>query len=200
MNKPNKTILLVDYENIQNIDLSLIKEENIEIKIFVGQTQNKIPFNLVQTAQRFGQRLEWIKIEGIGNNALDFHIAFCLGRLFKDIEGSTFLILSKDKGFDPLVRYINKSKANCHRIPSLVEFFQEKGIIAQNTDLVVEVLEKLSKVQKNKRPRTKTTLQQYLKSLLRQKKLSEQEINILVETLFVQNKISEGTNRLTYNF
>ena len=199
MDKP-RTTLLVDYENIQNIDLSLIKEENIEIKIFVGQTQNKIPFNLVQTAQQFGQRLEWIKIEGIGNNALDFHLAFYLGKLFKDVEGETFLILSKDKGFDPLVRYINKSKVNCQRILSLVEFVREKSIIARNTDLVVEVIEKLSKVQKNKRPRTKKTLQQYLKSLLRQKKLNEQEINILVETLFVQNKISEGINRLTYNF
>ena len=199
MDKP-KTTLLVDYENTQNIDLSLIEEENIKIKIFVGHTQNKIPSNLVQTAQRFGQRLEWIKIEGIGNNALDFHLAFYLGRLFKDSEGETFLILSKDKGFDPLVRYINKSKVKCQRITNLVEFVREKGIVARNTDLVIEVVEKLSKVQKNKRPRTKKTLQQYLKSLLRQKKLNEQEINVLIETLFVQNKISEGTNRLTYNF
>lgn len=199
MDKP-KITLLVDYENIQNIDLSLIEEENIEIKIFVGQTQNKIPFNLVQTAQRFGQRLEWIKIEGIGNNALDFHLAFYLGRLSKDVEGETFLILSKDKGFDPLVRYINKSKVKCQRITSLVEFFREKDLVVRNTDLVVEVIEKLSKVQKNKRPRTKKTLQQYLKSLLRQKKLSESEISVLVETLFAHNKISEGTNRLTYNF
>lgn len=199
MDQP-KTILLVDYENIQNIDLSSIKEENIEIKIFVGQTQNKIPFNLVQTAQRFGQRLEWIKIDGIGNNALDFYLAFYLGRLFQNTEGETFLILSKDKGFDPLVRYINKNQVNCYRIQSLVEFFEEQNAIDSNNNLVLEVIEKLSKVEKNKRPRTKKTLQQYLKSLLNKKKLSEQEINTLIETLFIQDKISQGINRLTYNF
>jgi hypothetical protein len=164
--KLKKTILLVDYENIQNIDLSVIQEQDIDIKIFVGQAQNKIPIELVQATQRFGQRVEWIKIEEAGSNALDFHIAFYLGRFSKDIGGGSFLILSKDKGFDPLIK----------------------------------VIENLSKIQKNKRPRTRKTLRQHIKTLLTQKKLSDQEIDTLVNTLFVQKKIYEASNHLTYNF
>ena len=199
--KLKKTILLVDYENIQNIDLSVIQEQNIDIKIFVGQTQNKIPIELVQTTQRLGQRVEWIKIEGTGNNALDFHIAFYLGRFSKDIGGDSFIILSKDKGFDPLIKYINKSKVNCRRIQSLLELSKEKDVlISQNTDSMAKVIENLSKIQKNKRPRTRKTLRQHIKSLLTQKKLSDQKIDTLVDTLFVQKKVSEASNHLTYNF
>lgn len=124
--KLKKTILFVDYENIQNIDLSVIQEQEIEIKIFVGQAQNKIPIELVQVTQKFGQKVEWIKIEGSGSNALDFHIAFYLGRFSKSIGEGSFLILSKDKGFDPLIKYINKSKVNCQRIQSLLELSQKK--------------------------------------------------------------------------
>jgi hypothetical protein len=199
--KLKKTILLVDYENIQNIDLSVIQEQDIDIKIFVGQAQNKIPIELVQATQRFGQRVEWIKIEEAGSNALDFHIAFYLGRFSKDIGGGSFLILSKDKGFDPLIKYINKSKVNCQRIQSLLELSKEKdALISQNTDSVAKVIENLSKIQKNKRPRTRKTLRQHIKTLLTQKKLSDQEIDTLVNTLFVQKKIYEASNHLTYNF
>ncbi|MGG6296894.1 PIN domain-containing protein [Leptolyngbya sp. AN02str] len=199
--KLKKTILLVDYENIQNINLSVIQEQEIEIKIFVGQAQNKVPIELVQATQKFGSRVEWIKIEGTGSNALDFHIAFYLGRFSKDIGGGSFLILSKDKGFDPLIKYINKSKVNCQRIQSLLELSKEKdALISQNTDSITKAIENLSKIQKNKRPRTRKTLRQHIKSLLIQKKLSDQEIDTLVDTLFVQKKISEASNHLTYNF
>lgn len=57
-----KTILLVDYENIQNLDLSIIQEQDIDIKIFVGQAQNKIPIELAKSTQQLGQRVEWIQI------------------------------------------------------------------------------------------------------------------------------------------
>lgn len=199
--KLKKTILLVDYENIQNIDLSVIQQQDVDIKIFVGQAQNKSPIELVQATQKFGQSIEWIKIEGSGSNALDFHIAFYLGRFSKDIEGISFFILSRDKGFDPLIKYLNKSKVNCQRIESLLELSKEKDVsIAKNTDSIAKVIENLSKIEKNKRPRTRKTLHQHIKSLLTQKKLSEQQIDILVDALSIQKKISEASDRLTYNF
>lgn len=195
-----QTMLLIDYENIHHIDLSLIEDETIDIKIFVGQAQNKIPFALVQTAQAFGKRIEWIKIDGVGNNALDFHIAFYLGKLSTEIVEAEFIILSKDKGYDPLIKHINKSQIACKRIQSLSELFPNKFDFVGDSELIGEIIEKLTKVQKNKRPRAKKTLHQYLKSLLSKKKLSDREINTLIDTLLVENKISTGSNRLVYNF
>jgi PIN domain len=199
--KPKKTILLVDYENIQNIDLSVIQEQDIDIKIFIGPAQNKIPIELVQASQQFGHRVEWIKIEAAGSNALDFHIAFYLGKFCKELGGGTFLILSKDKGFDPLIKYMNKSKVNCKRVQNLLDCFKKKDeTVSQNSTSIAKVIENLSKIQKNKRPRTRKTLSQHIKSLLTQKKPSEQEVDTLVDTLFLQKKISEISNHLTYNF
>lgn len=196
-----KTILLVDYENIQNIDLSLIQEKDIEIKIFVGQSQNKLPFDLVQSTQRFGNAVEWIKIEGSGADALDFHIAFYLGQLSKTDPGLSFIVLSKDKGFDPLIRYLCKQKIACRRIQGLLELSKEKDkIISQDEDLTTKVIENLSGIEKNKRPRNRNTLRQHIKTLLSKRKLSEQELDTLIDILFVQKKVSEVSNRITYNF
>jgi len=199
--KLKKTILFVDYENIQNLDLSQVQKQDIDIKIFLGQSQNKIPLELVQVTQQFGQRVEWIIIEGAGSNALDFHIAFFLGKLSQDSGNSSFIILSKDKGFDPLIKYISKQNMKCQRIESLKELSKEKDlVVSQNKDLVAKIIDNLSKIQKNKRPKTRKTLHQYIKSLLIKNKLSQQEIDTLLDTLFLDKKVFEASNHITYNF
>ena len=164
--KSEKTILLIDYENIHKIDLARIKQQDINIKIFVGQAQNKIPFDLVQAAQQFDNPVEWIKIEGSGSNALDFYIAFYLGQYFKDTKKGTFLVLSKDKGFDPLIKHINNSTINCQRIENLDNFSHKQGSSSdkKNPDLILEIINKLSKIEKNKRPVTQKSLHNLLKS------------------------------------
>jgi PIN domain len=199
--KLKKTVLLVDYENVQNLDLSVVQEQDIEIRIFIGQTQHKIPVELVQATQRLGQRVEWIKIEGTGSNALDFHIAFYLGQFSKDNDRNSFLILSKDKEFDPLIKYIKKNKINCRRIQSLLDLSKKKDVpISPNPNSAAKIVENLSKIQKERRPRTRKTLRQHVKSLFLQKKLNDPEIDSLVNTLFTQKNISEINNNLTYYF
>ena len=200
--KSEKTILLIDYENIHKIDLARIKQQDINIKIFVGQAQNKIPFDLVQAAQQFDNPVEWIKIEGSGSNALDFYIAFYLGQYFKDTKKGTFLVLSKDKGFDPLIKHINNSTINCQKIENLDNFSHKQGSSSdkKNPDLILEIINKLSKIEKNKRPVTQKSLHNLLKLQLAKKKLQDKDIVILVKTLFLQNKIAKDNNRLIYNF
>lgn len=195
-----RTILLIDFENVQNVDLSTISKKNIEIKIFVGQSQNKISFDLVQATQCFGNTIEWIKAEGSGSNSLDFHIAFYLGKLSRDNPKTSFIILSKDKGFDPLIRYICKQEIACQRIQSLLELANEKERISLDENLIVKVLENLSRIDNNKRPKNRRTLRQHIKTILAQNKLSEQELDTLVDILIVQKKVSEVSDRIAYNF
>ncbi|WP_370868178.1 PIN domain-containing protein [Sulfuriferula sp.] len=60
---------------------------------------------LQNTRQRPTVSAGWIftsKIEGTGKNALDFHIAFQLGRTIETAPQTECFVLSKDKGFDPL--------------------------------------------------------------------------------------------------
>ena len=193
----NDKFLLIDYENIQKVDLTGVPE-NMLIKIFVGQSQKNIPFELVQQAQRFGHGIEWIKIEGQGNNALDFHIAFYLGKFHLKHKEASFIILSKDKGFDPLIKHVNNLKVDCRRINSMFELsgVTDNSVMDQNLKRTIELL---SKIEKSKRPRKRTTLSKHVSSIF-QKKLNDPEIEKIIDYLFIEKLISETGGKVSYNF
>lgn len=77
-----KRLLLVDFENVHKVDLSVL-DDSYRAIIYVGAKQN--PPKAARkpaTAHRF-TRVDFQRIEGSGKNALDFHIAFQLGRTFE---------------------------------------------------------------------------------------------------------------------
>lgn len=96
-------LLLVDFENVQQVNLSHLGD-SMDVVIFVGATQKAVPIELVTAAQKLGTRVKWQRVEGNGNNALDFHIACHLGRVLEKSPQLHCIVLSKDKGFDPLLR------------------------------------------------------------------------------------------------
>lgn len=116
----SKFLLLVDLENVHKVDLSRL-DESYRAIIYVGANQNPPKASRQQeTAHRFS-RVDFQKIEGTGKNALDFHIAFQLGRTFETAPDTLCIVLSKDKGFDPLLSHLNKNGLQCRRIHSLDE-------------------------------------------------------------------------------
>ena len=122
---PDQTkLLLVDYENVQQVELAGL-DDSFRVIIFVGADQKNVPFDLVIKAQKLGGRVEWQKITGNGSNALDFFIACQLGRVFEKSPRPECTVLSKDKGFDPLLRYLNENGLKCKRINSLAEVHQK---------------------------------------------------------------------------
>lgn len=188
--------LFVDFENVHSFDLSSLGDD-VKVYIFVGSQQNRIPFELVTEAQKRGDLLEWIRIAGQGRNALDFHIAYYLGDLngtvSKDIE---FTVLSKDTGYDPLVRHIKDLGRSCSRINSLKEIARgaTPGADDPATQRAITIL---SKLDKTKRPRTRNTLGKHLQSALG-RKMGEDEVESIVDNLFITGKVSEQNRRLIY--
>lgn len=71
--------------------------------------------DLVQQALGMGSRFERVCINGNGRNALDFHIACHLGEAICKFPKAEFVILSNDKGFDPLVRHLVARGLRCRR-------------------------------------------------------------------------------------
>jgi len=121
-------VLLVDFENIQDLDyLKKLRNTDFEVRVFLGPHQAKLPTALVRQAQPFGNRLQWIQMEGHGKNALDFHIAYTVGLLSAETRKRRIFILSKDTGFDPLISYLSKRTIACERIEELGKFLTEKG-------------------------------------------------------------------------
>ncbi len=86
---------------------------NARIKIFVGQMQSKLPTALVQQAQALGSRLQWV-LEA-RRKPSSVHIACHLGEGICKYPKAEFVILSNDKGFDPLVRHLVARGFKCRR-------------------------------------------------------------------------------------
>ena len=116
-------VLLVDFENIQDLDyLKKLRNTDYEVRVFLGPHQSRIPTELARQAQPFGDRLHWIQMEGQGKNALDFHIAYTIGLLVAESRTRKIYILSKDTGFDPLISYLAKRSIACERIEEMGRF------------------------------------------------------------------------------
>ncbi len=192
----NQILLLVDFENVQQVDLAQL-DEHFNVIIFVGLVQKSIPIDLVVSAQKLGDRVEWQRVEGNGSNALDFYIACHLGRILEKSPGLNCVVLSKDKGFDPLLRHLNKTGLKCSRINSLLEL-EPKSTAAEEPNYQ-RVFELLSKTEKKLRPRKRATLSQHISAMF-QKKIAQSEIDRVIDILFANKKISESNNTITYDF
>lgn len=110
-----KPYYLIDFENVQPRALDRLRPGEARIKVFLGQHQNRLMLELVQALQPFGADAEYIQITGSGPDAVDFHIAFYIGRLAAAEPGASFTIVSKDRGFDPLVAHLNALGIGCRR-------------------------------------------------------------------------------------
>jgi len=201
-------VLLIDYENVQNVDLGQVARLDCLVCVFTGSSQNKIPIELVSSAQALGHRLSWIRIEGSGPNALDFHIAYYLGAQISKNPGNEYYVLSKDKGFDPLIKHIAAEKVICKRIGSISEIrggvppmerkqAKSPRVVKEPEGDFAKVLSNLKKIHKSRLPRSKRTLRQHLKTLVGAPQ-TEEKLDSIIEQLFASGVIAEENSRLRY--
>ncbi len=115
----NHQFVLSDFENVPFTDIGVLKPGQCRIKVFLSQTQTKVPLKLAQSLQPFGADVEYIQIAGSGPNALDFHIAYYIGKLSTEFPGSDFTIISGDTGFDPLIQHLKQRGIGCKRIAKI---------------------------------------------------------------------------------
>ena len=82
----NLTYILIDFENVQPEaeEWRLIRGAHYRIRLFHGPHQNKMEMESAKALLPLGRQLEFVQSDRNGKNALDFHIAFELGRL---VEG-----------------------------------------------------------------------------------------------------------------
>lgn len=193
-------VVLVDFENVQKLDLARLPA-NARVKIFVGAQQAKLPTALVLQAQAQAKALglptEWIQIDGNGPNALDFHIACHIGEGLTRTPQAEFVIVSRDTGFDPLLRHLKARGLHCRReAPAAATRAAPKPVLDANAQQVVDVLKR---TEKNKRPRKRATLANYLATHFG-KKLTSEQVSGAIEQLAKANLIGGTDSALAYNF
>lgn len=112
--------LFVDYENVHQLNVDKIKNDNVKVFMLVGSFQNRIPFEMVKKTQYLGSDLTWIKIASEGKNNLDFHLCYLLGEYNNTTDKEvSFYVLSKDKGYDGVIKFINSNGRKCFRIEKI---------------------------------------------------------------------------------
>ncbi|PHM72344.1 PIN domain-containing protein [Xenorhabdus sp. KJ12.1] len=111
----SRIYVMVDYENVQPSINSFTKQPETYFIIFLGHQQVRVNFNLASILQPLGSRAEYVKINGTGANALDFHIVLFVGKITERDPSATFVIISNDKGYDPVIDYLNRNGTKIKR-------------------------------------------------------------------------------------
>ena len=195
-----KHYILIDYENVQTKSLSVLQgapNQAFRIMVFVGANQSKIPIELVSSMQSFGDKAEYIQITGSGRNALDFHIAYYLGVLTERDSSGIFHVISKDTGYDQLIRHLKGKKLNATRQKDLFDIPWLSSANKKPADEQLDAIVKNLSARGPSRPRKVTTLKNSINSLFGNK-LDPEKIQNLVDDLQARNYIVIKQESVTY--
>jgi hypothetical protein len=162
----------------------------------LGASQSRVPLELARALQVFGPDAEYVQIEGTGRNALDFHIAYYIGRLSVECADAFFHVISKDTGFDPLIKHLRAQNIFCLRSVTIADLPILKVIEPPVGDKVDTVIEKLIS-QKASKPRTLKTLGSTIKAHFANQ-LDSDEIQVLVGKLTQRGFIRVSEGKVTY--
>lgn len=206
MTTPTRTnYVLIDFENVQPQDLGLLKGGPFKVKVFLGPNQSKIPVSLAVVIQSLGDKAEYITLEAAGNNALDFHIAYYIGALSAAEPTAFFHVISKDTGFDPLMKYLKGKKIFALRSTciSQIQYFNlntapaAPAAPAAASELVDAAIVDLIR-RKASKPRTEKTLLSTLNALFK-KELSASQLDALFVALRKRGIVKVNGTKVSYS-
>ena len=190
--------VLIDYENVQPSSLAGLDAEHFRVIVFVGASQSKLTFDTAAAVQKLGGRAEYIKISGNGSNALDFHIAFHMGRIAAEDPTAFLHVISKDSGFDPLIQHLKERKVSASRSKDVADIPLRKASNSKSTPEKMDVVVANLQQRGASRPRTVKTLTSTISSLF-QKQLCDEDLAALLEALEGKGFIATSGNEVTYS-
>lgn len=107
--------VFVDFENVPEIDLSLINEIPVHVTLLLGKNQKKLELELVKQIKLFSAQVELVEVGATGHNALDLTLAYYLGRAVERVPRANFAIVSKDKDFMPMIAHLGNQAIDVKR-------------------------------------------------------------------------------------
>jgi hypothetical protein len=134
-----------------------------------------------------------VRLSFSGKNALDFALAYYVGRAVMADPTGHFHIVSRDTGFDPLIEHLRSRHIHAHRhddFATLTFSGPAKPPSPPPEDLMSRVLEHLAK-HVNNRPKRKKTLMSHLRAFLGNA-VTEPDVVDLVERLCKAGRLSIG--------
>lgn len=173
--------ILVDSENVSMTpeQARLIAGENFRLVLFFNAQKKTIPVELWEQLQPLGDRVKKVTMQGQGHNALDFILSFELGRLAKEFPDAFFHVISRDKGFDPLIVHLREQKIYSDRLDSISDIPLLRPIPKSPSARASLFFDNLKT---NTKPRKIARLKSAVLAFFR-KEISEEEVDAVVDEL-----------------
>ncbi len=189
--------VLIDSENVKPEYIEKLKHEHFRVVVFVGANLKRLDFALVNAVQSLGSNGSYVQISSHGPSALDFHIAYYIGKLAAAHPEAYFHIISKDKGFDPLIKHLKNQKIFCSRSTSVLEI----PLVKSTNNLpprqrAADFYENRIALAKS-RPATVGSLQRAILAHFH-KLISEEEVGAVLEALIASGHVLVNEKKVTY--
>ncbi len=108
--------VFVDYENIKRIDPAVFTLEGATFTLLLGPQNRTLNVPLVEQLMARAATVELVRLEEPGRNAVDFALAYYLGRKVVTDPIAQYYLISKDSGYDPLIDHLRSRKVRILRI------------------------------------------------------------------------------------
>ena len=190
--------ILIDYENVQPRNLEVLAKHPVNVFVFVGANQSRLPVDLVTAMQSMGDKGAYVRISGNGSNALDFHIAYYIGKFIGQGVSGRFSIISRDTGFDPLIRHLQEDNVLANRFRDLNGIPELKIKNKLPIDEKIDAIVKKLNGQGQSRPRKEKTLANTINALFA-KNLTGSELAELIDRLKQKGFVRISDDRIVYN-
>lgn len=157
--QPRTNHIFVDYENIQDIDLDLIAGKPVIVYLVLGGGAQKVTKDLTFKIHKHADQVRLIETSLSAHNALDMVIACEIGVVSVADPGGYFHILSKDKGFEAVVRHLKEKKifGARHEVFAKIPVLAGAKVLSIQ-DRVAQMKELLEKPKATRPARKKTLL------------------------------------------
>jgi len=191
--KPPVNYVFVDYENVHELDLALIGSKTVYFTLLLGALQTKLDAALVEKLIEHAAAVQLVRLSSTRKNALDFTLAYYMGKAVQADPNAYFHIVSKDTGFDPLVEHLGSRhiRARRHNDFTTLTFSATSQVKAgEPEELLPSVLAHLRKSTTNL-PKKKKALVSDLESFCRTS-ASGAEIDAVIKQLIQKGHVKMG--------
>jgi len=107
--------VFVDFENVHQLDHSVIGTKAVSFTLLMGAKQTKVDAVVMERIMERAASVQLVRLTSTGKNALDFTIAYYVGRAVITDPTGYFHIVSKDKGYDPLIEHLRDRHIRAYR-------------------------------------------------------------------------------------
>jgi hypothetical protein len=107
--------VFIDFENVHEIDLAAIGSTAVSFTLLLGPRQPKLDAAIVEKLLEHANSVQLVRLTSAGKNALDFILAYHVGRAVSADPTGFFYIIAKDTGYDPLVDHLRKNHIHASR-------------------------------------------------------------------------------------